>query len=90
MKWVLLATVLVFLLLLAFRVLRRLTFGQATIHLNHMRSEDQALQVARTLKGLKGVVEVRIDLQEHLARITYRRGKTTVEEMIRALHAAGF
>lgn len=90
MKWVFVATVLAFLLLFTVRTLRRLTFGQATIHLTHMQSEDQARQVARALKRLNGVVEVRIDPQEHLARITYRRGKITIEDMIRALHAAGF
>lgn len=90
MKWVLFATLLLFLLLLALRALRRLALGQATIHLTHMRSEDQALQVARALQGLNGVVGVRIDLQAHLVRITYRRGEITIEEMVRALHAAGF
>ncbi len=90
MKWLLVATVLAFLCLLGVRIFRRLTVGQATIHLTHMRSEDQALQVAQALKRLNGVVEVRVDLQAHLARITYRRGEITIEDMIRTLHAAGF
>lgn len=90
MKWVVVATIVAFFLLLCIRLLRSLTLGQATIHLAHMTSEAQALQVARVLKGLRGVVEVRVDLEGHRARITYRKGRVTVEEMLQALHGAGF
>jgi copper chaperone CopZ len=54
-----------------------------------MKSEAEARQVANVLKGLRGVEEARVDLERHLARITYRKGKVTVEEMLRALHSAG-
>ena len=90
MKWVVVATILVFLLLLCFRFLRNLTLGQATIHIAHMKSEAEAHQVATLFRGLQGVVEVKMDLEGHLARITYRKGKVTVEDMLRALHGAGF
>jgi hypothetical protein len=36
------------------------------------------------------VLAVSVDLEQHFARITYRKGKVTVEEMLRALHADGF
>ncbi|MFQ5658682.1 MAG: cation transporter [Candidatus Methylomirabilales bacterium] len=90
MKWVVVATILVFFLLLCFRFVRNLTLGQATIHIAHMKSEEEAHQVARIFKGLKGVVEVRVALEGHQARVTYRKGKVTVEDMLRALHGAGF
>ncbi|MFQ5881368.1 MAG: heavy-metal-associated domain-containing protein [Candidatus Methylomirabilales bacterium] len=90
MTWVVVATILAFFLLLSLRLLRHLSLGQATIHLAHMKSEAQALQVAKTLRGLRGVVEVRVDLEGHLARITYRKGKVAIEEMLQALHGAGF
>ena len=89
MKWVIVAVIVAFFLLLCFRFLRNLTLGGATIHIAHMKSEAEALQVANVLKGLRGVEEARVDLERHLARITYRKGKVTVEEMLRALHSAG-
>ncbi len=90
MKWVIVTVIVLFLLLLLLRFLRSLTLGQATIHIAHMKSEAEALQVANVLKGLRGVEEARVDLERHLARITYRKGRITVEEMLRALHSAGF
>jgi len=90
MKWVVVTVIVLFLLLLLLRFLRSLTLGQATIHIAHMKSEAEASQVANVLKGLRGVEEARVDLKKHLARITYRKGKITVEEMLRALHSAGF
>ncbi len=90
MKWVVVAAIVLLLLLLIFRFFRGLTLGQATIHIAHMKSEAEALQVANVLKGLRGVVEARVDLERHLARITYRKGRITVEEMLQALHSAGF
>ena len=90
MKWVVVTVIVLFLLLLLLRFLRSLTLGQATIHIAHMKSEAEALQVANVLKGLRGVEEARVDLERNLARITYRKGKVTVEEMLRALHSAGF
>ncbi len=90
MKWVVVATILAFFLLLGIRLLRRLTLGNATIHIAHMKSKTEAIAVARVLRGVKGVVEVRVDLEQHLARITYRKGQVEVEDMLRALHGAGF
>jgi copper chaperone CopZ len=90
MKWVVVATILLFSLLLGLRLFRFLTRGQATIHIAHMKTEGEARQVATALGDLQGVVEARIDLERHLARITYRKGKVTVEDMLKALHAAGF
>lgn len=90
MKWVVLATIVTFLLLLCVRALQHLTRGQATIHLAHMKSRDDALQVAKVLKGLQGVVEVRVDPEGHVARIRYRKSTITIEQIMTALHAAGF
>jgi hypothetical protein len=55
MKWVVVTVIVLFLLLLLLRFLRSLTLGQATIHIAHMKSEAEALQVANVLKGLRGV-----------------------------------
>ncbi|MFQ5533186.1 MAG: hypothetical protein ACE5K9_12375 [Candidatus Methylomirabilales bacterium] len=90
MKWVIVAVIVAFFLLLCFRFLRNLTLGHATIHIAHMKSQEEAHQVATLFKGLQGVVEVKMDLEGHLARITYQKGKVTVEDMLRALHGAGF
>lgn len=90
MKWVVVATILLFFLLLGLRFFRSFTLGQASIHIAHMKSEAEASQVANVLQGLRGVEEARVDLERRLARITYRKGRITVEEILRALHSAGF
>lgn len=90
MKWVVVAAILAFFLLLGIRLVRRLTLRHATIHIAHMKSKADAVEVARVLRGVEGVVEVRVDLEQHLARITYRKGQVEVEDMLRALHGAGF
>ncbi|MFQ5846972.1 MAG: hypothetical protein ACE5IQ_04770 [Candidatus Methylomirabilales bacterium] len=90
MKWVGVTVIILFFLLLGVRLLRRLRFGEATIHIAHMNSEAAATEVATALRGLQGVVEVRMDLEKHVARITYRKGRVGVEDMLRALHGAGF
>lgn len=90
MKWVVAATIFLFFLLLGLRLFRSLTRAQATIHIAHMKTEAEAQRVATVLRELRGVVQARIDLERHLANITYRKGKVTVEDMLRALHAAGF
>lgn len=90
MQWVVVAVLVAFVLLILFPSLRMLTRGQATIHIAHMKTEGEARQVATALGDLQGVVEARIDLEGHIARITYRKGRVTVEDMLKALHAAGF
>jgi len=85
MKWVVVAVIVVFLLLLILRFLRSLTLGQATIHIAHMKSEAEALQVANVLKGLRGVEEARVDLERHLARITYPVGGQVLQSHILSL-----
>ncbi len=90
MKWVVVAVITAFLLLLLIRSLRTLTLGEATIHIAHMKTKEDALQVTKVLKGLGGVVDARVDLERHLAKVSYRKGKVVVEDMMRALHAAGF
>lgn len=90
MKWVVVAVIAAFVLLILFRSLRTLTRGQVTIHIAHMKTEAEAQRVAAVLRELRGVVEARIDLERHLANITYQKRKVTVEDMLRALHAAGF
>jgi copper chaperone CopZ len=90
MKWVIGAVVLAFFFLLGLRLLRPLTVRQATIHMAHLKTKDEAIEVTRILQGLRGVLEVSVDLEQHFARITYRKGKVTVEEMLQALHADGF
>lgn len=90
MKWVVVAVILVFFLLLGIRLVRRLTLGNATIHIAHITSTAEAAEVARALRRLKGVVEVRVDLEQRLAKVSYRRGKVTIEEIMTALHAAGY
>ncbi len=78
MKWVVVTVIVAFLLLLLLRFFRGLTLGQATIHIAHMKSEAEALQVANVLKGLRGVVEARVDLERHVARISYLMGRISV------------
>ncbi len=90
MKWVVVATILAFFLLLCLRLLRPLTVGQATIHMAHMKSKEQAADVNRILQGLKGVLDVTVDLERHFAKITYRKTTVTVEDILQALHARGF
>lgn len=90
MKWVVVAVILVFFLLLGVRLLRRLTLGNATIHITRITSTAEAAEVARALRRLQGVVEVQVDLEQHLAKVSYRRGKVTIEEIMTALHAAGY
>jgi len=90
MKWVVVATIVAFVVLLLVRLLRGRLLGQATIHMANMKSEAEALEVARILKGLQGIMEVRVDLERPAARVTYRKTKITIEEIMRALHAAGF
>ena len=90
MKWVVVATIVAFVVLLLVRLLRRRLLGQATIHMAQMKSEAEALEVARILRGLQGIMEVRVDLERPAARVTYRKTKITIEEIMRALHAAGF
>jgi|GEM_PF-1497772 len=90
MKWVVVATIVACVVLLLVRFLRGRLLGQATIHMANMKSEAEALEVARILKGLQGIMEVRVDLERRSARIRYRRAKIAIEEIMRALHAAGF
>ncbi len=90
MKWIVVATILAFLLLICLRLVRSLTVGQATIHMAHMKSEAEAAEVATILQGLTGVLKVNVDLERHFAQITYRKGKVTVEEVLQALHAGDF
>ena len=90
MKWVVVATIVACVVLLLVRFLRGRSLGQATIHMANMKSEAEALEVARILKGLQGIMEVRVDLERPAARVTYRKTKITIEEIMRALHAAGF
>lgn len=90
MKWVVVTVITLFFLLLGVRLLRRFTLGQATVHIGHMKSEADASQVAHVLKELRGVVEARVDLEGHLVRVTYRKRKVAVEDIMRALHVAGY
>jgi copper chaperone CopZ len=90
MKWVVVATIVACVVLLLVRLLRGRLLGQATIHMANMKSEAEALEVARILKELRGIMEVRVDLERRSARIRYRRTKIAIEEIMRALHAAGF
>lgn len=90
MKWVVVAAIMAFFFLLGLRLLRPLTVGQATIHMAHMKTKQEATEVTRILQGLRGVLEVRIDLEQHFARVTYRKRKVTIEDIMRALHAGGF
>lgn len=90
MKWVVVTVITLFFLLLGVRLLRRFMLGQATVHIGHMKSEADASQVAHVLKELRGVVEARVDLEGHLVRVTYRKGKIAVEDIMRALHVAGY
>ncbi|MFQ5989829.1 MAG: heavy-metal-associated domain-containing protein [Candidatus Methylomirabilales bacterium] len=90
MKWVVVAVIVAFLLLVLFRSLRALTLGQATIHIAHMQTNEDARQVANVLNGLRGVVEARVDLEGQRVRITYRKGTIAVEDVMRALHGAGY
>ena len=90
MKWVVEAVVLAFLFLLGLRLLRPLTMGQATIHMAHLKTKDEVTEVTRILQGLRGVRTVSVDLEQRLARITYRKGMVTIEEILQALHADGF
>ena len=90
MKWVVVATIVGCVVLLLVRFLRGRLLGQATIHMANMKSEAEALEVARILKGLQGIMEVRVDLERRAARVTYRKTRIGIEEIMRALHAAGF
>jgi copper chaperone CopZ len=90
MKWVVLASIGVFVVLLFLRFLRNRVLGQATIHMASMKSEAEAREVARILEGLRGIMEVRVDLERRAAKITYRKTKIAIDEIMRALHAAGF
>lgn len=90
MKWVIAAVVVAFLGLLCVRALRRLMLGRATIHIAHMKASQDARHVEAVLRGVQGVIEARVELDQHLARVTYRKGKVTIEEIMRALHAGGF
>jgi copper chaperone CopZ len=90
MKWVVVAVIVAFLLLVCLRSLRALTLGEATIHIAHMQTNEDAQQVGNVLKGLRGVVEARVDLEGQRVRITYRKGKIAVEDVMRALHGAGY
>lgn len=90
MKWVVTAVIVMFFLLLGIRLLRRLALGNATIHIAHITSTEEAVEVARALRRLQGVVEVQVDLEQHLAKVSYRRNKVTIEEIMTALHAAGY
>ncbi|MCI0483736.1 MAG: heavy-metal-associated domain-containing protein [candidate division NC10 bacterium] len=90
MKWVVVASIGVFVVLLFVRFLRNRVLGQATIHMAHMKSEAEALEVARILKGLQGMMEVSVDLERRRATVSYRKTKIAIEEIMRALHAAGF
>ena len=89
-KWVVVAVIVAFLLLVLFRCLRALTLGEATIHIAHMQTNEDARQVANVLNRLRGVVEARVDLEGQRVRITYRKGKIAVEDVMRALHGAGY
>lgn len=90
MKWIVVSAIVAVFVLLALRILRPLTVRHGTIHIAHMKSKEDAAEVARILEGIRGVVEVSVDLDQHYARITYRKGKVTVEDMLQALHAGGF
>jgi copper chaperone CopZ len=87
---VIVATIVACVVLLLVRFLRGRLLGQATIHMAHLTSEADALDVTRVLRGLQGIVEVRVDLERRAARVTYRKTKIAIEEIMRALHAAGF
>ncbi|MGH7352149.1 MAG: heavy-metal-associated domain-containing protein [Candidatus Methylomirabilales bacterium] len=90
MKWVVVATIVAFVVLLVVRLLRGRLLGQATVHMAQMKSEADAAQVAEALRGLPGVIEVHVDLDRRSARISYRKSKVTIEQIMTALHAAGF
>ena len=90
MQWVVVAVIVAFLLLVCLRSLRAMTLGEATIHVAHMQTNEDAQQVGNVLRGLRGVVQARVDLQRHVVKVTYRKGKVVVEDMMRALHAAGY
>ena len=84
MKWVVVATIVALVVLLLVRFLRGRLLGQATIHMANMKSEAEALEVARILNGLQGIMEVRVDLERRAARVTYRKTKIAIEEIMRA------
>jgi copper chaperone CopZ len=90
MKWVVVATIVACVVLLLVRFLRGRMLGQATIHMAHLKSEADARAVTGVLKGLPGIMEVQVDLERRAARVTYRKTKIAIEEIMRALHAAGF
>ena len=90
MTWVVVATIVAFFALLLVRLLRSRVLGRATIHMAQMRSEADAARVAEALRGLPGVMEIHVDLERRAARVTYRKTKIAIEEIMRALHAAGF
>ena len=90
MKWVVVATIVAFVVLLLVRFLRGRLLGQATIHMAQIKSEGDAAQVAEALRGLRGVIEVLVDLDRRSARISYRKSKVTIEQIMTVLHAAGF
>jgi copper chaperone CopZ len=90
MKWVVVATIVACVVLLLVRLLRGRLLGQATIHMAHLKSEADALQVANVLRRLQGMVDVHVDLDRRSARVRYRKSKVTIEQIMTVLHAAGF
>ncbi len=44
----------------------------------------------KALEGLKGVKRAEVSFKDKLARVTYERGAVTLEQMIEAVHRAGF
>ncbi|MGH7387503.1 MAG: hypothetical protein ACREIZ_03445 [Candidatus Methylomirabilales bacterium] len=90
MKWVVVATIVACVVLLLVRFLRARLLGQVTVHMAQLKSEADAVEVGKILGGLPGMVDVHVDLERRSARIRYRRTKIAIEEIMRALHAAGF
>jgi len=90
MTWVIAVVIVAFVALLGVRAVRRMLLGQATIHIAHLKSEADAVEVGEVLRGLPGMLEVHVDFERRFARISYRKTKIAIEEIMRALHAGGF
>ena len=46
--------------------------------------------VMKALEGLKGVTRAQVSFKEKRAYVTYEKGVVTIEQMIKAVHQAGF
>jgi len=61
-----------------------------TLNVTGMTCGHCQMSVAKALKDISGVKSAEVNLETNTAVVEYKSGKTTTEEMIKAIEEAGY